>query len=233
MPLLRTPYNVATTVAGKNIKVSWKDSNPPAKVDKFAIAFLERDTLLPFKLTAVPTTPPVTGTAPPYENSVEITPPDGTLPSDLSSKDIAQVIAKAKAGDAEYTDSEPGLQAYWSASLSLVVQVGSHSFTLTKSSGVSGIYRLPVSRTKPFTITLDDVKEFAISVGVDPNNVPTKWPDGSDIKGALNLYKLAVDTDLSLFALEIAVTLDFSPIAGLIVHEVGLSVVRTNGINTL
>jgi hypothetical protein len=42
-----------------------------------------------------------------------------------------------------------------------------------------------------------------------------------------------VDTDLSLVALEIAVTLDFSPIAGLTVHEVGLSVVRTNGINTL
>jgi hypothetical protein len=233
---LATPFNVTTALSPdkSKITVKWDDKNAATDVSKYDVSFLAKDTLLPFvppTATVGVDTPTGTGT---ISHSVDIIPAAGTSPTaaELESKYVAQVIARAK-DTTTHSDSAPGLQVYWDSNLSLIVQVGSHSFTLTKASSLSGVYRLPVSRTNPFTITLDDVKSFADAVGVGSNNVPTSWPNGDPITGGLSLYKLAVDTDRKLMALDIAFTLNFTPIPGLTVQEVGLSVVRTDGVNPL
>lgn len=232
---LAAPFNVATTKTNDNtIKVTWDDRNDSAKVSKRDISFLKKDTLAPFvpkTVGGISTGETKDGVTP---CSVEIT-RDGTAPTaaDLASLYIARVVDKPAAADTDNSDSEPGLQIYWDANLSLTVQVGSHTFTLTKGSAPGGIYRLPVSRENPFRITLSDVQEFADAVGVGRDKVPTRWPDGSEITGSLNLYKLAVDTERKLAALDIAFELNFSPVPGLRVQEVGLSVVRTDGAHVL
>jgi hypothetical protein len=225
-PLLM-PTTVTSSVADNVITVTWDDTNPAATVANFAVTFLAKDTLAIY-------TPPTTTTVGDVK-TLAITIPPGSTPSAATLADgyIARVIAKAPSNSTTIADSAAGLQIYWESDLSLVVTVGSHEFTLTKASTASGIYRLPVSRDAPITITLDDIKSFADTVGIGASKVPTKWPNGDPITGSLNLYKLAVDTDRKLFALDIAFTLNFSPIPGLTINEVGLSVLRTNGVNGL
>ena len=233
---LVTPFNIATTKTGDStIKVTWDDKNDTTKVSKREVTFLKKDSLAKF-------TPDTIGTISPGEARDGVTPYSvevtlngaGGSPSaaDLASLYIAQVVDKTANKEADL-DSEPGLQVYWEANLSLTIQVGDHIFTLTKGSAPGGIYRLPVSRDNPFKITLRDVQSFADAVGVGADKVPTRWPDGSEITGSLNLYKLAVDTDRKLAALEIAFDLNFAPVPGLKVKEVGLSVVRTDGVHGL
>lgn len=233
---LAAPFNVTTSKTAETIiKIAWDDKNDAAKVLKPDIAFLKKDTLERF------TPPPNTVSAQsagvrrddgttPY--TIEVT-RDGTAPTaaDLASSYIAQVVNKP-ATDQD-SASEPGLQAYWDANMWLTVKVGDHTFTLSRGSASGGIYRLPVSKANPFIITLKDVQDFAQAVGVGRENVPTKWPNGNPITGDLRLYKLAVDTDRKLAALEIAFVLDFEAVPGLRVEEVGLSVVRTDGLHTL
>jgi hypothetical protein len=220
---LSAPTNVNAQTNGNKITVSWQDSNPAANVANYAISFLAKDTLTPL-------TDPV-ATADVGKTTVDIPRTAGATPSaaDLGSKYIAQVVAKAKGTDV--SDSAPGLEAYWDVNLSLNIKLGSRSLTLTKSSTVSGIYRLPVAVDDPLKITMDDVSNFAKSLSID---VPTKWPDGSPITGSLNVSKLAVDIDRKLFAMDISVTLpNFSPIPGLSIESVGLNLVRTDGIDSL
>lgn len=229
---LATPFNVTTTASNGTVTVTWDDNNPATAVLKSDIAFLAKDTLIPYVPSAVGQDTTTTSGAVTH-HSVPIT-PNGTdpTPTDLASNFIARVIDHPKDTTAN-SDSAPGLQVSWDANLSLIVQVGSHQFTLTKASTLSGIYRLPVSRENPFQITLDDVKDFAEAVGIGRDKVPTKWPNGNDITGSLNLYKLAVDTDRKLMALDIALDLNFEPIPGLKIKQVGLSVARTDGVHLL
>lgn len=211
------------------ITVQW-DYDPPA--DKalanttFEVSFLAKDTQAVFIPTPATT---AAGTM-----TLEITPAANTHPTaeELGTNYSAQVIAK---GDASHANSPAGLQVYWVIGLSLIVVVGGHSFTLTKPTGTGrgGVYRLPVSRTNPFTLTLEDVQEFADALHIGRDKVPTHWPNGAAITSGLSLYKLAVDTDNKLFALDIAFTVEFEPVPGLTIQEVGLSVLRTDGVHSL
>lgn len=221
---LHAPTNVRSTLSADKTKVTvaWDSDN--ADGTRYEVSFLAKDTLEVF------TPPNSTVTA----KTLDVVPQSGTSPTaeDLAKNYIARVIAK---GDGTTTsDSTPGLQIYWDVGLSLIVVVGGHSFTLTKPSGsAGGIYRLPVSRDDPAMITLDDVKAFAGAVGMSPSDVPTHWPNGDLITGSLKVYKLAVDTTRKLFALDIAFSLQFTPFTGLTIEEVGLTVVRTDGVHSL
>lgn len=233
---LVAPFNVTTSKTSDTIiKVAWDDKNDTTKVGKPEITFLKKDTLVPFApaATAVGTQTPGTPADGVTPYTIDIT-RDGTAPTaaDLAQSYIARVVNKPT-NESQDSASEPGQQAYWDANMSLTVKVGRHSFTLSKGAVPGGIYRLPVSKANPFIITLEDVKDFADAVGVGRNNVPTTWPNGSAITGDLRLYKLAIDTERKLAALEIAFVLDFEPVPGLTVKEVGLSVVRTDGIHAL
>jgi hypothetical protein len=233
---LVAPFNVTTEKTNdKTIKITWDDKNASVKVSEYKISFLKKDTKAPFVPDNVGRPLPGRSKDGTTSYSVEIT-RDGETPTaaDLASSYLAQVVDKS-ADPAADSDSEPGVQPYWEVNPSLTLKVGSRSFTLTKGSGPGGIYRLPVSRDDPFTITIKDVQDLAEATGIGRDNVPTRWPDGSEITddNSLNIYKLAVDVDRKLVDLEIAFMLNFTLIKGLTVQEVGLSVLRTDGVTEL
>lgn len=231
-PLLSPTDVTASAPANATaVTVTWIDPNPaglPASAGKYSFiaSIVNRDGLTPLST-------PISATVAAGTLTVDL--PFGTgagapTSADFPSKYVVQVVAHAT--DAAFADSPPGVQVYWDSNVALVIQVGSQTFTLTRSSSLSGVYRLPVSPDNALNIALSDLQSFASTVGV---TLPTKWPDGSDINAGLSVSKLAVDTTRKLFAMNISFAINFSVplVPGLTINSVALSVARTDGVHTL
>lgn len=223
MAKLVAPTAVGVVLADdkSSVTVKWiDDGNKPEDVKDYVVSFRKKDTQELYK--------PQSGTS--QEKSIVITPTEPTA-TDLYNLYLAQVVAESQSDP--QNNSDPGYQIYWDCNVTLTLEVGSKTFVLSQADVMSGIYRLPCSRQSPITITLDDIKSFAKSVGISETNIPKKWPNGTDITGSLNLYRLALDINNGLFALDIAFDLEWTVITGLTIKEVGLTVLRTDGIHPL
>jgi hypothetical protein len=232
MAILATPTGVTTSnPTGTEITVSWgKGAYDLTKVE-FGYKFVSKgDASQVITATSVKTAAAISG-----ENIVVTLTFDsaGTV---TSLKDyIAEVQAKPKAGNTADTASLWGKQRYWIIGPTLTITIGDSSFTLSQDTfagATSKIYKLPVSKDNPLTITYTDIEAFATSVGIAV--VPTEYPDGTKITGALNIYELVVDAGNALFALDISVDLPANApfntlIPGLKFTRVGLSLKRTDG----
>ena len=234
MDKLNTPINIETTKDANVVTVTWEATNQP-NVKEFEITFLNRSDHSIFKPS--PNTvaaAPADGIKTRYTFSFTPTQPSSDL---LKTTFLGRVIATPTEPPTNLA-SDPGLETFWDANLSLTIEVRSRTFTLTSSQADSSVYRLPVSETDPLTITAKEVMDFVADIGAlagIPLTVPTKFPDGSPISGTLNISKLAVDTKLRLFAMNVNIVIpsSFNPIPGLKFKEVGLAVLRTNGMDTL
>jgi len=146
---------------------------------------------------------------------------------------IAEVMA-IPAGGSGPDNSNWGKEIYWIIGPTLTIKIGNQEFTLTKDTfkgATSRIYKLPASDDNPITITYDDIKTFATSLGLTP---PENYPDDKPIEGTLNIYQLIVDLGNGLFNLSISVAIpDTNPLNNLIPHlsvsKMGLVLKRTNG----
>jgi hypothetical protein len=242
MAQLNTPTNVATAADGTTgVKVTWTDSNAPlSAAASYAIQFASRDTQVLLALNAPATFTPTSGrgTGATFNYSLTYT-PSGPDPSAalLLSNYAAQVIAKAPAGSTAWTDSAPGLQIYTELGFTLDLTVGTKNITLSTSSVTTTphVFRLDATPANPLTVSLTDITSFLSSVE-STLHIPPTWPNGQNIDPTLvfNITKLAVDTDNKLFAFNIAASgINFTPITGLTITGVGLSVLRTDGVTQL
>jgi hypothetical protein len=236
-PLL-APTNVNSVAEkdGSKVTVSWQDPNPnPAgTVASYTVSFVAKD-------TSAPAFPDQTSST----TSKDIPRKSGDTPTaaDLASKYTAQVVAIAKDAT-KNTNSPPGVQGgtastlKWEINPSITIKLGDLVLTLSKSTsgksgGGGGRYSLPATPDNPYTISYDAIKTFAGSVGVG-SLVPTSWPNGKPISGDLNVSKLAIDTDLGLFELDISIpSINFNPIPGLTIQSLGLNMLRTDGTTSL
>jgi hypothetical protein len=227
MTQLSAPTEVTSKASddGTKVTISWKDPNPIDSVASYDISFVAKDK----------STTAFTGTsaqnAPATSVDIARQPTDKPSAADLVSKYKAQVVAKPK--NTTDTGSNPGVQGdlHWEISPSITIKFGDvGSLTLTKSSNISGKYSLPVSKADPAKIKWDDIKALAKSVSLDVV-LPDKWPV---FGGELDVSKLAVNTDLGLFELDITIpNAGFNPILGLEIESLGLNVLRTDGVTVL
>ncbi|CAI2768340.1 hypothetical protein ACHRVW_09070 [Flavobacterium collinsii] len=158
----------------------------------------------------------------------------GTNADAVKLKDyIAEVKAIPATGSGP-DNSEWGKEIYWIIGPTLTIKIGNQEYTLTKNTfagATSKIYQLPASADNPITITYDDIKTFATSLGLNP---PENYPDGTPIDGSLNIYQLIVDLGNNLFTLSISLDIPASnPLNNIIPHlsvsKMGLVLKRTNG----
>lgn len=164
--------------------------------------------------------------------TVTFTLADNAAATELGSY-IAEVMAIPKTGSTD-TASDWGKERYWIVGPTLTIKIGSQEFTLTKDTfagATTKIYKLPASDTNPITITYDNVKSFATSMGL---TAPTKYPDGSTIAASLDIYQLVVDLGNNLFTLSISINVEpDNPLNKIIPHlsisKMGLVVKRTDG----
>jgi hypothetical protein len=232
---LLAPTDVAATTTANKVTVTWTDPNPvslPASANKyeFIASIVTRDGLAPLPTPITKTVPAATLTAD-LDFGTGAGAPTAADFASSPPKYLVQVIAHAT--DVAFTDSVPGIPPYLDANVGLVIQIGSKTFTLTSTSSVGGIYKLPVSPANPLTISYqDDIKPFVQGLPGSPT-LPSKWPNDTDITGELVVSKLAVDTTRKLFALDIAFDLNFTVFTGLTVQSVSLNVVRTDAVNIL
>lgn len=225
------PVKLDTT--GKTVILTWnKDTYDLATVDfKFQFVSKADGSITPVTATMVTTAPAV------KDSNITAT---ITFESNATAKSmenfIAEVQATPLAGNTD-TASEWGKERYWIIGPSLTITIGSNSYTLTKDTfaGASTkIYKLPVSNENPLTITYDDIKAFAINMGVSESNIPTTYPDGNPIAASLNIYELVVDLGNALFSLSISIEIPSDNpinniIPGLGISRLGLALKRTDG----
>jgi len=229
-PLL-APTNVNSVAAadGSKVTVSWQDPNAPGTVANYTVSFVAQD-------KSAPAFPDQTSAT----ISKDIPRKSGDTPTaaDLASKYTAQVVAIAKDAT-KNTNSAAGVQSgaqpsgpTWDVSLSIDITLGDNALTLTRpATGTGGgIYRLPVTKDKPYKITIEQIRKFVAGIDKDmADKLPQNWPGDTKITGELDITKLAVDLDKKLFALDIKVPLNFTPITGLTVQSVELGIARTDG----
>jgi hypothetical protein len=228
---LAAPTGVTSSLSGTTLTVKWTDPNPNGLVSNYTVTFNGRSGQGTY--TPTPTTATIAANQPP-QLAISTQAAGAPTLSDLAGNYAASVVANP-ANTATYAASPPGLQIYWIAGLSLEFSVGSHKFTLNQNSFSGGIYRLPVTPAAPWTVSIGDIQQFAVQMGIPAADVPTHWPDGTLINtnDALNIETLAIDTNTGLFALDISFTMNYSPFAGLTFNSVGLSVQRTDGVTVL
>lgn len=231
MAQLKTPAGIGKTITAKTVTVTWTKPDPAYPADTtFKYQFVNKGN--PTDII-VPTTAQ-TGTEAVVGDNHQVIFTFSSAADATKLKDyVAEVMAIPKTGSAD-TDSDWGKEIYWLIGPTLTIKIGSQEFTLTKDTFAgagSRIYKLPASADNPITITYDDIKTFAISLGLTP---PENYPDGTAISGSLNIYQLIVDLGNSLFTLSISLDIPAdNPLNDIIpqlsISKMGLVLKRTNG----
>ena len=237
---LIAPANVVVTnpAGTSTLTITFTDPNPAPNVATYTLQFLSQadpTVTVPVLLTPANIVKPSGGTQTATISGVAPSAASNVTTALLQSSYVASVVIKANTG---FSDSNPGLSTFWTGTLGVVLEIGSHTLTLTTQPGSnSGIYRLPVSSTNPLIITFADVQNFLTSVttaiGV---TLPTTFPDTAHSQIAnfsLSIEKLAVDTNRHLFTLAVSANLNFTLLPGLTVDKVALAVLCTNGVDQL
>lgn len=231
MAQLKTPAGIGKTITAKTVTITWTKPDPayPAETT-FKYKFVNKgnpdDIIVPTGAQTGEET--VVGD----NHQVVFTFTNATDAKKLEDY-IAEVMAVPKAGSTD-TESDWGKEIYWLIGPTLTIKIGNQEFTLTKDTfagATSRIYKLPASDDNPITITYDDIKTFAISLGLTP---PVNYPDDTPISGSLNIYQLIVDLGNNLFTLSISLDIPAdNPLNKIIpqlsISKMGLVLKRTNG----
>lgn len=231
MAQLKTPAGIGKTITAKTVTVTWTKPDPAYPADTtFKYQFVNKgnpaDVVVPTEAQTGPET--VVGD----NHQVVFTFATAAAATKFSDY-IAEVMAVPKTGSDD-TASDWGKEIYWLIGPTLTIKIGSQEFTLTKDTFAgagSRIYKLPASDDNPIKITYDDIKDFAISLGLTP---PVNYPDGTLISGSLDIYQLIVDLGNSLFTLSISLEIPAdNPLNTIIpqlsISKMGLVLKRTNG----
>ncbi|WP_256078624.1 hypothetical protein [Massilia sp. YIM B04103] len=224
-----TPNSVTSKVQPANsntLVVSWLGPIDNGN-DKFSIQFVSRNNSGGTPVPA-PGQPeggfPVTATGNSYSQALTFASP--TDASNYAAQFQAQVQALA---DEPNTASNWGLQAWWNVGFSLTITVGSTEITLNQLPGM-GVYRLPVSKEDPLSVTYADLSKFVETMDSDLK-MPTTFPNGAPITASLNITECMVDTINRTFAFDVSATLGkgWEIFPGLTFNAIGLDIQRTNG----
>lgn len=144
---------------------------------------------------------------------------------------VADYLAQVQAVGATPAESSAwGKQKEVKIRFSLSITIGSQTFTLYELP-TDGIYKLPVSAGNPLSITYDDLQTLVSKLPGNPT-LPSDFPNGTPINGALNLTRFVADTNNKTFDFDLSLNLGdngWSVIPGFSVDAIGLDIQRTDG----